>query len=78
LGAAFHFLGELVAQEPATEPPGQMVDDLRKRLTQCVAEDKSGRQQLTITLPNKDTLDNLANTLARLLAVGQAGDQQHH
>jgi hypothetical protein len=33
----------------------------------CVEEDEQGRQRLSITLPNRDVLDNLAATLARLL-----------
>ena len=71
LGAAFHFLGELVGQEQAAEPPRQIVQDLRHRLTECVQEDERGRQKLTITLPSRETLDQLAGTLARLLAVGK-------
>ena len=67
LGAAFQFLGELIAQQqPSASPSEKVVTDLRSRLTECVEEDVSGRQRLTITLPNKGSLDNLAQTLAKV------------
>ena len=73
LGAAFQFLGELVAQDPAAPPPSeQLVTDLQQRLGQCVEEDAQGQQRLTITLPSRQTLNDLAVTLAKLLAVGGA------
>jgi ERCC4-related helicase len=72
LGAVFQFLGELVAQDErasASTPAPQVVDDLRNRLAGCVDEDDAGRQRLTVTLPNRAALDNLAATLARLLVT---------
>lgn len=73
LGAAFNLLGELVSQESEpTEPPAQVVSQLRSRLGECVHEDDAGRQQLTVTLPNREALDSLAQTLAKLLAGGGA------
>jgi hypothetical protein len=72
LGAVFNFLGELVSQHGDAPPPSQeIVTDLRERLSGCVEEDEAGRQRLSITLPNRDMLDNLAATLARLLATKQ-------
>jgi hypothetical protein len=70
LGAVFNFLGELVSQNESVSPPSQeVVADLRQRLGGCVEEDDQGRQRLSITLPNRDVLDNLAATLARLLVA---------
>jgi len=70
LGAVFNFLGELVSQNESESLPSQeVVADLRQRLGGCVEEDEQGRQRLSITLPNRDMLDNLAATLARLLVV---------
>ncbi len=68
LGAVFNFLGELVnnAPEPAAPAP-EVVSKLREGLSECATTDESGRQQLTVTLPNRQSLDNLANTLARML-----------
>lgn len=69
LGAVFNFLGELVSQQEATAPPLETVNGLKQRLAECVEEDDQGRQRLSISLPNRDMLDNLAATLARLLVT---------
>jgi hypothetical protein len=74
LGAAFHFLGELVAQQnPEHQPAPELALNLKNRLAECITPDDSGRQRLTITLPNAASLDSMANALARLLSVGDAG-----
>ncbi|MCH5376167.1 MAG: DEAD/DEAH box helicase, partial [Planctomycetes bacterium] len=73
LGAAFHFLGELMAEQPVTPATDQLAADLRSRLGQCVEQDDQGRQRLTVTLPGPEALENLSRSLARLLAVGQGG-----
>jgi hypothetical protein len=73
LGAAFHFLGELVGEAKETPATQQLTTDLRSRLTECVEDDPSGKPRLTVTLPDRSALDNLAQTLARLLAVGTQG-----
>ncbi len=74
LGAVFNFLGELVAQEqaPAAEP---MVAEVRDRLAECVEEDSAGRPRLSVTLPDRRALDTLAQTLARLIAVGNTANK---
>ncbi len=70
LGAVFSFLGELVGQNESTQQPSEVVvADLRTRLNGCVDVDDQGRQRLSITLPNRDALDNLAVTLAKLLVA---------
>ena len=70
LGAAFKFLGELVASQADTPAPPQVATDLRNRLTECVQEDDDGRQRLTVTLPDKAALDNLAER-SRTVGVGK-------
>ena len=71
LGAVFNFLGELVSQNAtaAPPPPPEAVVNLRNQLTQCVEQDDQGRQRLSFTLPNQESLDNFAATLARLMVV---------
>lgn len=77
LGAVFSFLGELVAQDQLQPPAEPLVEQVRSRLTECVEEDSSGRQRLTVTLPDRRSLDTLAQTLARLLLAGD-GDKALH
>jgi len=71
LGATFNFLGELVTQQTTADPPEPLVTELRDRLFGCVTEDDSGRQQLTVSLPDRSALDQLAQTMARLLVASQ-------
>lgn len=71
LGAAFKFLGELVSQqEAAAPPPDALIANLRAGLSACVEENGDGKPRLTVTLPDRGALENLAQTLARLLAAG--------
>jgi hypothetical protein len=56
-----------------TEASKQLAVDLKNRLAECVNQDETGKQQLTVTLPDRGALDNLASSLARLLAAGQSG-----
>ena len=72
LGAAFKFLGELVSQTTTAPAPESLVANLREGLGACVENDPTGKPRLTITLPDKSALDNLAQTLARLLAPAEA------
>jgi len=44
---------------------------LKARLEACLEQDEQGRPQLTITLPDRSALDVLAESVARLLALGQ-------
>jgi hypothetical protein len=76
LGAAFQFLGQLIAKDDVAGPPESLVTDLRDRLSECVEEDGSGQQRLTVTLPDRGALDSLAQTLARLLVTAEAGGSQ--
>lgn len=74
LGAAFKFLGELVSQQEAAPPPSEtLVANLRGSLGACIEEDPAGKPRLTVTLPDRAALDNLAQTLARLLAIAEVG-----
>jgi len=70
LGAVFSFLGELVSHDGSQPPAEPLVSEVSNRLAECVEEDASGRQRLTITLPDRNALNSLAATLARLMLAG--------
>jgi superfamily II DNA or RNA helicase len=75
LGAAFRFLGELVGGQPDTQPvPAPLVDQVRQGLDQCIDVDESGNQRLTVSFPNREAIDSLANVLARFLAASKGPD----
>ena len=65
LGAAFKLLGELVSPSDSGPPPEALVASLRSGLEACVEGEEQPR--LTITLPDRATLDQLSQSLARLL-----------
>ena len=67
LGAAFKLLGELVSPINTPEPPAELVSGLRSSLEACT--DGEDKPRLTITLPDKAALDQLSQSLARLLAA---------
>ena len=69
LGAAFKLLGELVSPA-ATAPSEQLVSTVRAGLTACVENGADGAPRLTIALPDRGALEGLAQSLAKLLAVG--------
>jgi len=71
LGAAFKFLGELVAGQAQRAVEPSLASDLRSRLADCVEDDPGGRPRLTVTLPDKAALNHLADALAQLLAAGK-------
>ncbi len=72
LGAVFQFLGELVTNGSETKAPDEaVIGQVRSRLAECVEEDSDGRQRLSITLPNRESLDGLAATLARLMVASE-------
>ncbi len=79
LGAALKLLGELVTDSSAEPPPDHFVVSLRNSLEVCT--DGAERPRLTITLPSKSSLDDLSQSLARLLlATGASaadGTAQH-
>ena len=71
LGAAFAFLGKLLAEPTgdstaATERATALV---RERLGECIQKDEQGRTRLTVTLSGDSALDGMAQVLARLAAL---------
>jgi superfamily II DNA/RNA helicase len=70
LGAAFKLLGELVSNANSPAPPEHFVAGLRSSLEACVEGEAQPR--LTITLPNRESLDDLSRSLAKLLLASGA------
>jgi len=67
LGAAFNFLGELLPEAKETVASKKVADQLRENFEQCIERDETGAAKLTVTLSDPTALDNLVNTLARLM-----------
>ena len=67
--AAFQFINEILPQESGGQ---QLVTELEAQLAECLQTSEDGKLQLTINLPDKSALTNLASAMARMLATGQA------
>jgi superfamily II DNA or RNA helicase len=72
LGAAFKLLGELVPDSSVAAPPETLIASLRKTLEACV--EGEDRPKLTITLPNKASLEQISQSLAKLLMIAGAAN----
>jgi superfamily II DNA/RNA helicase len=68
LGAAFAFMGEMFAQHEETEQTRQTAQALKQKLSECLAKDAEGKIRMTISLPDESVLDNLAKSLAQIMA----------
>ena len=68
LAAAFTLLGEMIPQQEPTNRTARMASEFKARLNECLERDGQGRPRLTVTLPNEAALENLARSLAALLA----------
>jgi hypothetical protein len=68
LGAAFAFMGEVLAQKEKTEHTRQMAATFKNRLYECLEKDENNKLKMTVTLPDESVLDNLAESLAQILA----------
>ena len=65
--AALSLAGELIPSASDAAPDEAIISKLTDRLSDCVEKDDQGRPQLTITLPDQNSLRSLATTLAKLL-----------
>lgn len=65
LGAALKLVGELVASDQ--KPDAQVVAQIENGLNGCAETGEDGRLSLRLDLPDKQSLNRLANTLASLL-----------
>lgn len=68
LGAAFSFMGEMFAQHEETDQTRLMAEALKQKLSQCLEKDAEGKIKMTISLPDESVLDNLAKSLAQIMA----------
>ncbi|MCU0708053.1 MAG: DEAD/DEAH box helicase [Pirellula sp.] len=67
LGAALNLVSQLLDQGNPPEPT--LVQAMSTNLQSCVDRDEQGRPQLRLTLPDDQSLQSLAKTLAQLLVA---------
>ena len=69
VAAAFSFLGEVVPAGDSTPASREQSRRVRKQLEQCLTLDSEGRPTLTVRLPDRRSLDALAETLGRIMTL---------
>ncbi|TMQ07349.1 MAG: hypothetical protein E6J90_43645 [Deltaproteobacteria bacterium] len=69
VAAALELLGELLPRSEGAQP-AQVSSVLREQLAGALDTDATGRPILTLTLPDRSALDNIAQSLASLMARG--------
>lgn len=72
LVAAIAFMSDLLPGEAMTAPTSLAADTMKQRLAECIEMDDAGRPRLSVTLPDSDSLDLLAASLAKLSSFGQS------
>lgn len=77
LTSAFAFLEKLLPpskDRQATEAQTALQKQFADGLAECVTRDESGRPTLQLTLPDDDSLQNLAASFAKFAALAQPGE----
>jgi hypothetical protein len=74
ISAVCHLVSELVPASGRDEPDPAAVSQVRAGLDGLVGKDDQGRPQLQLTLPDANSLDQLAGALAQLVGISQRGD----
>jgi len=67
ISAAFSFLGELFPRKEASEKTLQAADGFKQKLSEGMERGEDGSLKMTIAFPDEKALDNLADTLARMV-----------
>ena len=67
LGAAFSFISSMLPEQEETANIKQKTELFKKHLYDCLDKDEDGNLKMTINLPNKEVLDNLAKSLAQIM-----------
>jgi hypothetical protein len=71
ISAVCQLVGELIPGESQSAPDPAVVSQMRAGLDGLVAQDEQGRPQLRLSLPDSNSLDQLAGALARLVGVSR-------
>jgi len=69
ISAVCQLVGELLPAAKTAAPDAAVVSQVRAGLGGLIGQDEQGRPQLQLTLPDSDSLDQLAGALARLVSL---------
>ncbi len=71
VGAAFAFIGEMFSSADETEKIVSLTEAFRSKLNDCMEKNDDGSLSMTIRMPDEDFLQNMARSLAQIVATGQ-------
>lgn len=71
VGAAFAFIGEMLAEKAADAQMEAMAALFKTRLCECMEKTEDGRLKMTVTLPDQAFLDTMARSLAGMAKLGR-------
>ena len=71
VGAAFAFIGEMLSGKDESEEAAQLAGAFKTKLSDCMEKEEDGSLKMTISIPDEAFLDNMAQSLARMVGAGQ-------
>jgi len=71
VGAAFAFIGEMFSSNDASEKIVSLTEAFRSKLNECMEKNEDGTLSMTIRMPDDTFVQNMARSLAQMVAAGQ-------
>ncbi len=71
VGAAFAFIGEMLSGDDEPGEIAQLAGAFKSKLGDCMEKGPDGSLKMTISIPNEAFLENMAQSLARMVRAGQ-------
>ena len=69
MGAAFAFIGEMFSNEKESEKTVELAGAFKAKLLDCLEKDDDGGLKMTIAIPDEGMLDNMAQSLAKMVGA---------
>ncbi|MCD6585586.1 MAG: DEAD/DEAH box helicase [Desulfobacteraceae bacterium] len=69
MGAAFAFIGEMFSNEEESEKTDALAGAFKTKLLDCLERDDDGELKMTIAIPDEGMLDNMAQSLAKMVGA---------
>ncbi len=71
VGAAFAFIGEMLSGKDQSGEVAQLTGAFKSKLGDCMEKEEDGSLRMTISIPDEAFLDNMAQSLARMVGAGR-------
>jgi superfamily II DNA or RNA helicase len=71
VGAAFAFIGEMLSGKDESDEIAQTAGAFKAKLSDCLEKEEDGSLKMTISIPDETFLENMAQSLARMVGAGR-------